>query len=188
MTFHKLGNDLVKAEYTNAKCIEGSGGDEGMDCYDGDLGAGYVHVFQHKFLRKTLASAGKCQIKDSLKTLIDKHKNVRKWTLLLPKDFTIGESKWFQNTIKNKYTQLEIEVWNETHLKSLLNKHLAIRRDYFPLSPSIEKRLDEHFKDIKELVIDPLLNIIEFNPTSLPTVEKINPIKTDLLSESKHFV
>ena len=35
--FHRLGNDIVKVEYPNTKCLDGSGGDEGIDCYDGNL-------------------------------------------------------------------------------------------------------------------------------------------------------
>ena len=88
----------------------------------------------------------------SLATLVKQHENVQKWTLILPKDFTLEESIWFQS-IKDQYKQLEIDLWDETHLRFLLNKHLSIRRDYFPIPEELEEDLHAHFESIKTKVI-----------------------------------
>jgi hypothetical protein len=65
--FHQLSNDLVKAECPGATCVEGLGGDEGIDCFNGSsIDANNLHVFQHKFFTDTLTNSGKKQIKESL--------------------------------------------------------------------------------------------------------------------------
>lgn len=171
--FHKLGNDLVKKEYPKAICLEGKGGDDGIDCYDGDLKGDNLHVFQHKFLPDTLKDNGKQQIIDSLTQLLEKHTNVRKWTLLLPKDLTLPETNWFREKIIDKHPDLEIEKWEKTHLLSLLNKYPAIRYDYFQLPDVITNQLNSHFQDLKTRVIDPLLGIINIAPLTIPTIESL---------------
>ena len=58
-SFHKLGNDLVNKKNTLKQSVrKGKGGDDGIDCYDGNLKGYNLHVFQHKFLPDTLKDNG----------------------------------------------------------------------------------------------------------------------------------
>jgi hypothetical protein len=170
-SFANLCDDLVKACFPNAKCFEGRGGDLGIDCYLGDLEGVDLQVFQHKFLPKTLASTGKGEIRKSLETAKENFKNLKKWTLLLPKKFTFEEDKWFKSLGK-KY-DIEIEVWDETELKHLLYQFPSIRKEYLPLSIEDEKDLYLHFSHIIEKVINPLIEILKSNPEKLPNLNII---------------
>ena len=131
-SFANLCDDLIKASFPTAKCFEGRGGDRGIDCYIGDLEGMDLHIFQHKFLPKTLGSVGKGEIHNSLKTAKTNFKNLKKWILLLPKKFTFEENEWFESL--GKQYNVEIEVWDETELKHLLYPFPSIRKDYLPLS------------------------------------------------------
>ena len=77
--------------------MEGSGGDEGIDSFIGDLNGTNLHVFQYKFFTYTLTPTQKRQITDSLKQLLKKHPNTSLWTLVIPKNLTPAEFKWFSN-------------------------------------------------------------------------------------------
>jgi len=172
--FHLLGNQLVKAIYPKSKCLQGSGGDSGIDCYYGNLNGKNLHVFQHKFLPNTLGNPGKAQIIRSLKKMLEKYPNTRYWTLLLPKNLTIGEQTWFDSTIVNKYKQLKAEVWDETYLCSLLFKHPEIRQEFFPLPSLIQNLFDKHFLDLKANIVLPATTILKSDIMGFPSIEQIS--------------
>ena len=149
---HTLCNAL-KAEYSDATCVEGSGGDEGIDCFLGNnMDVDDLHVFQHKFLPTTLNDSGKAQIKSSLKQVISKHSNVSRWTLLIAKDLTPGEMKWF-NQLRIDYPTIKLDLWDNTKLKDLLRKYYTIRYDYFPIPEHIDKKITKHLDDLKEMAV-----------------------------------
>src|SRR5712691_2708850 len=151
--FHRLCNELDAGEYPAAKCIEGTGGDRSIDCHIGDLTDEFLMIFQHKFLPRTLGPSGKNQIKKSLTTVLRHFPNTKKWILLIPKDFTIGETEWFDE-LKKSYPTVELEVWNDTRLRALLRKNARIRYDYFPLSDSELKIKNDHESKIIETFSD----------------------------------
>jgi hypothetical protein len=155
--FQSLCNALVKAVYPEATCLQGSGGDEGIDCFLGsNMDTDNLHVFQHKFLTATLASSGKRQIKESLKQVHSKHPNVSRWTLVIAKDFTAGEIKWF-NQLRTAYRTIELDFWDSTKLKYLLRKHNTVSYGFFPIPEHIDKKIIKHLDDLKTNIVQPLL-------------------------------
>jgi hypothetical protein len=157
--FHRLSNDLVKSEYPNATCVEGLGGDEGIDCFNGSsIDENNLHVFQHKFFTDTLANSGRRQIKESLEQVARLHPNVSKWTMVVAKDLTPGENRWFNGLRKSYF--FELDLWDYTKLRNLLEKHYRIYYDYFPLPEHIENRMNKHLNDLQEQIVKPLLGYV----------------------------
>jgi hypothetical protein len=161
MRFHSLSNDLVKAEYSEATCLEGSGGDEGIDCFVGNnIDTDNLHVFQHKFFTTTLTNSGKGQIKKSLGKVLSEHPNISRWTLVIAKDPTPGEIKWFDQ-LRAVHPTINLILWDNTKLKDLLRKYYRIYYQYFPLPEHIDKKITNHLDDLKGKVVQPLLSYIQ---------------------------
>lgn len=142
--FQRLCNELCKIEHANIKSIEGSGGDKGIDAYIGNLSDDSpLHIFQYKFLPATLGDSGKKQIKKSIITVNNNFKNLKRYTLILPKDLTIKETEWFEN-LKKEYPSIEFNILDETYIINKLNTYLQIRQQYFPLSIEEIKKITDH--------------------------------------------
>jgi len=131
--FQRMCNDLIKRTITGLKPIEGAGGDDGIDSFTGYLN-GELVVYQYKFLPGRLTSSRKKQILESFSTAKDKNKDLKKWTLLIPTDFTTTEQKWFENEIINKNNSIDIDYWGKQHLESEIIKNETVLERYFSAS------------------------------------------------------
>jgi hypothetical protein len=112
--------------------VEGKGGDEGIDSFIGDF-SGKIRVFQHKYFLDSLKSSQRRQIEASLHQVLAKH-DVAAWTLMLPKDLTPAELRWFES-VAAAHDDVEIDWWGRTKLIELLTQSPELAAAFQPARP-----------------------------------------------------
>lgn len=143
----------------NAECFirkEGSGGDAGVECF-WKLKDGSEHAWQAKYFTDNLQNAQWIQISKSVKTALDKHSNLKKYYVCLPKDRTPREiKKWEQEERKwktladSKRMSVEFVFWGEHEIHQKLStddSRFSGKALYWFNSPILRIK---HLKDIAE--------------------------------------
>lgn len=155
-------NGGVIAEFPNSTCVEGSGGDQGIDCFvPCKIDKNKIHVFQHKFFTDTLGTSGKKQINESLEQVLKlRGDDIYRSSLLIAKDLTPGEINWF-NEIQSNYPSITFDIWGYSKLRFLLRKHYRIYYEYFPLPIHIKDGISKHLDDLKNNIVKPLIEFIK---------------------------
>ena len=115
--FSALCTYLVMRCYADAKPVEGKGGDEGLDTFVGDFD-GELRAFQHKYFLDRIGTVQRRQIRASLDQVLRHHK-VAEWTLMIPKDLTPAEIRWFED-LRAKYPGVRLDWWGKTKLQERL--------------------------------------------------------------------
>ena len=119
---------------------DGAGGDAGVECY-WKLQDGSEQAWQAKYFLKPLGSSQWSQISESVKSALNKHPDLTKYYICLPKDrndsrrssttgrqITSELDKWNQNVEKwkaiaaTKSMQVEFEYWGEHEILLMLQK------------------------------------------------------------------
>ncbi len=154
-------NQLILGEYPQARVVEGSGGDEGVDSFIGRFN-GNIEVYQHKFITGRLTAGHKSQIKESLERVVEKHQPKR-WNLCVPIEFTPSEIRWFEK-LQEEFPETELAFWGEEKLKSLLAKHQHIREAFFPRE--LERMVQEIHEVVVERTEEPRFSILELEEVS----------------------
>lgn len=139
--FEALVAELLAAEL-GAQAINGTGGDQGVDCYLGKFG-GEITIFQAKYFLDTLKPKQRREIKHSLTRAQENHR-LHRWILCIPKDPTPSERTWFDSLAPN------VEWWGETKLRSLLDKHGALAKRFFP-DEEVAKRIGALESEVRRL-------------------------------------
>lgn len=143
-TYEDMVSVLLSRMYPKAVRMDGSGGDEGQDCYwDTDTGR---HVFELKSFTGRVTKSRRAQITRSL----DRAAKLgpAHWHLVLPIDPTPGENEWFSG-LRDKYT-FPLEWRGKTWLDDRIAEHPELHR-YF-----VNGAADEVLERLAELKMEEL--------------------------------
>jgi len=146
--FEELISQLLILE-KNARPIEGSGGDEAVDCFTFSEEGG-KDVYQVKYFLKRLTNSQRNQIGRSFKKAVDKHV-VKNWILCIPINHTPSELKWFENLSDGS---VRLEWWGETKIRTLLSKFPDVAKQFFK-----EDLIHKELKKFKSEIINTLTAI-----------------------------
>jgi hypothetical protein len=127
----------------DAERVDGAGGDEGADVRAPVDGG--IRIFEIKSFHRRLTSAHKRQIRQSLRTALERQSNMVRWTLVLPLDLTPSEIRWFEQDLATQ-VPVPIDYIGRTRLDAGLSAHRDLLRAFAP--GSVERRamdlLGEH--------------------------------------------
>lgn len=133
--FEHLVTQIVKSEYPAATQVRTVVGDSGIDVYMGEFSVpDGIDVYQAKWFINGVGSSQRGQIRDSFDCIHESAEfTARSWTLCLPVDMTIEETRWFEKWT-TKQTDIEIrKPWDGTKLTALLlaAKNRGIKEAFF---------------------------------------------------------
>lgn len=124
--FEELVSQLLTAEL-NAESMDGSGGDEGIDCFLKKENSDRLTIFQVKYFTGRLNGVRRKQIKKSYDAACRKS-NIERWILCVPINPTPAERRWFESLSNG---EAKIEWWGQTKLRVLIAKHPEISKVFF---------------------------------------------------------
>lgn len=196
--FHEMCNLLVLAEFSDAKTVEGRGGDEGVDCFIGTFHSPNI-IFQHKYFVGRIKHNEKKQICNSLQRACQKRP--QKWILLIATDFTPSEQRWFES-LQRKYPNTKIDYWGASKITRFLEKYEEIRQKFFPdevkkavreLTSSIEQTLariqtKNVLYDVKSLLRKRNERIAEIDQMDLEIADILMRKEGNLKAAKEHFI
>ena len=116
---------VLLSRLTQARRVDGRGGDGGRDCYFSDEQG--TDVYELKSFTGRMGQAQRRQVERSLdRAMTD---GPRSWTLVVPIDPSPGEERWF-GTLKARHSSARLEWLGKTWLNEQLAKFPDITR-YF---------------------------------------------------------
>lgn len=129
-------SQLVLREYPDAKPVDGIGGDQGLDIYEGVSPSKPKVVWQAKLFYDPLRTPQKRQIRESFEKVGNVPGLIR-WILCIPRNLNVSEQEWLQSLRSEhlgsgKKNYISIDWWGETRLRELLLKHPDIAFSFFP--------------------------------------------------------
>lgn len=105
-------NPPLNADYFVRK--EGAGGDAGVECY-WKLRDGSEHAWQAKYFTDIIESSQWKQISDSVEAALNKHPNITKYYVCLPRDWTDSRKKVNGKTVNSAWDKWKqhVEIWSK---------------------------------------------------------------------------
>lgn len=126
--FESLVHQILLKKYPGAgiKRCDGTGGDEGVDSFSGDLSDGPA-IWQCKHFPDRIRQTQKRQILKSAQTAFA-FRAPQRWTLCVPIDLRTKEHQWFETEIVNKYkrrAKIELMAASEMLHELVYNRPLC---------------------------------------------------------------
>lgn len=163
-TFEEFIHQVLIARYPSAgiKKVEGSGGDQGIDCFAGMLANGPA-VWQAKRFANRLGSDQKKQILSSIQSAF-RSRSLSEWTLCISIDFRTSEHEWFQESIVLPYSHLaKISLIQNSDLVRDVSFYRNLTDIFFPdiaISNLFKMRDEISGRESKELLQQRVDNFI----------------------------
>lgn len=132
-TFESFVYQVLKARYPNAgiKKVDGSGGDQGIDAFQGTLADGPA-IWQVKRFQGRVGTDQKEQIVGSIETSF-KRRRISCWTLCVSIDFRTVEHEWFESKIVKPYSQrARIDMISNADFVGDVSRNSDLARTFFP--------------------------------------------------------
>jgi hypothetical protein len=164
-TFEGFVHQVLIARYPSAeiKKVEGSGGDQGIDCFSGMLASGPA-VWQAKRFASRLGPDQKKQILSSIQSAF-KSRVLSEWTLCISIDFRTPEHEWFQQNIVIPYSGLaKISLVQNSDLVRDVSLYRNLTDLFFPdtaISNLLKLRDEIGGKESKELLQQRIDNFLD---------------------------
>jgi len=130
--FESLVHQMLLKKYPGAgiKRCDGTGGDEGIDSFSGDLSDGPA-IWQCKHFPDRIRRTQKKQILKSAQTAFA-FRAPQRWTLCVPIDLRTKEHLWFQTEVVNKYKRrAKIELMTASEILHELVYNRPLRDMFF---------------------------------------------------------
>ena len=142
--FEELCGQLVKKDFPASRHVEGAGGDEGLDIFDGDIDitmrkakGSELLVWQAKFFRDGVKSGQRKKAQESLR-VVAKHQPDF-WTLCVPVCLDKNAQKWFQS-LQNQYKGITLYLWQADEIVSRVTQDESLLDTYFLRPQSLISR------------------------------------------------
>jgi hypothetical protein len=131
-TFEALCFHILKEKYPGLELrhVEGSGGDEGLDVFAGQL-FGQPAIWQCKSFPNGVRGAQREQIKASLRSAL-KHFSVAHWILCISVDMDAKAHMWFEKFQQSHASQVKIGLFTASDFVHELIYRRSIRDHFFP--------------------------------------------------------
>lgn len=134
--FESLLDQLLQAKYPSAGImrVDGTGGDEGIDNFQGNLTDGPA-VWQHKRFANRIHKAQRKQVLKAVAAAF-KGRTPRHWVLCVPINLRTTEHNWFQQSAKMPYERRHpgstIELMQASHIVKDLLHFKTVCDAFFP--------------------------------------------------------
>jgi hypothetical protein len=131
--FESLVHQMLLQKFPGAgiKRCDGTGGDEGIDSFSGDLSDGPA-IWQCKHFPNRIRQPQKEQILESARTAFA-FRAPQRWILCVPIDLRTKEHQWFETEVANKYKRrAKIELMTASEILHELVYNRPLRDMFFP--------------------------------------------------------
>lgn len=137
--------------------VNGAGGDGGVESFT-VLNDGKIIGLQAKWFRESINSSRINQIKKSIETALKIRPQITKYIVCAPRDLSsitgkgdnAEDKRWndLVNSMKNKYPDLELELWNDFRIDKELHKEssVGILKFWFKNSEISEEKIKNNFE------------------------------------------